>query len=74
MSASLRRQVSPRQGQYSHLLDETIGCGDIVLLDPLTEDNLIENVRKRYNSGEIYVSRDSVYKIHICTIACSLIK
>lgn len=54
MSASLRRQVSPRQGQYSHLLDESVGCGDMVLLDPLTEDSLIENIRRRYNSGEIY--------------------
>ena len=53
---SLRRSVSPRKEQYSHLLDEVVGCGDMVLLEPLTEENIIENLRKRYEAGDIYVS------------------
>lgn len=53
--AKLRRIVSPRKEQYSHLLDEMIGCGDMVLLEPLTEDNIIENLKKRYTAGDIYV-------------------
>lgn len=53
---SLRRSVSPRKEQYSHLLDEVVGCGDMVLLEPLTEGNVIENLKKRYDAGDIYVS------------------
>lgn len=53
---SLRRSVSPRKEQYSHLLDETVGRGDMVLLEPLTEEGLIENLQLRYKAGEIYVS------------------
>ena len=52
----LRRVVSPRKEQYSHLLDEMVGCGDMVLLEPLTEGNIIENLKKRYAAGDIYVS------------------
>ena len=51
----LRRVISPRKEQYSHLLDEMVGCGDMVLLEPLTESNIIENLRKRYEEGDIYV-------------------
>ncbi len=50
------RPMSPRKEQYTHLLDETVGCGDMVLLDPLTEENMIENLKRRYRSEEIYVS------------------
>lgn len=42
--------------RYSHLLEGMIGCGDMVLLEPLTEENLLENLRMRYEAGEIYVS------------------
>ena len=52
----LRRIVSPRKEQYSHLLDEMVGCGDMVLLEPLTEENIIENLKTRYAAGDIYVS------------------
>ena len=48
--------VSPRREQYSHLLDEMVGCGDMVMLDPLSEETLMENLRKRYKGGHIYVS------------------
>jgi myosin heavy subunit len=40
--------------RYSHLLDEMVGCGDMVLLEPLTEESLLENLKMRYDSGEIY--------------------
>ena len=53
---SLRRSVSPRKEQYSHLLDESVGRGDMVLLEPLTEEGVIENLKLRYKAGEIYVS------------------
>lgn len=46
----------PRLHRYSHLLDEMIGCGDMVLLEPLTEEGLLMNLKQRYESGEIYVS------------------
>lgn len=47
--------------RYSHLLDEMVGCGDMVLLEPLTEENLLDNLKTRYDSGEIYVSWGSGY-------------
>ncbi len=62
---SLRRSVSPRKEQYSHLLDETVGCGDMVLLEPLTEERLIDNLKLRYKAGEIYVSAVGSYT---CTV------
>lgn len=39
------------------LLDNMIGVGDMVLLEPLTEDSFLENLRKRFDHNEIYVSR-----------------
>ncbi|XP_042200174.1 unconventional myosin-Ib isoform X2 [Callorhinchus milii] len=36
------------------LLGETTGVGDMVLLDPLTEDSLLSNLKKRFNKNEIY--------------------
>ena len=51
----LKRSVSPRSEQYSHLLDEMVGCGDMVLLDPVTEDTLIDNLKRRYTCSHIYV-------------------
>ena len=33
-----------------------MGCGDMVLLEPLTEESLLENLKTIYESGEIYVS------------------
>ena len=52
MAAGLRRSVSPRK---AHLLDEVIGCGDMVLLEPLTQENVLDNLKKRFASGDIYV-------------------
>lgn len=39
------------------LLDNMIGVGDMVLLEPLSEDSFIENLRNRFDHNEIYVSR-----------------
>lgn len=53
---SLERPVSPRKEQYSSLLDEMVGKGDMVLLDSITEEAIMENLEKRYTAEEIYVS------------------
>ena len=66
---SLKRSVSPRKEQYTSLLDEVAGRGDMVLLDPITEDNVVNNLKKRYEAGEIYVRNISckhVSCIHQC--------
>lgn len=38
------------------LLDNMIGVGDMVLLEPLTEDTFLENLKNRFDHNEIYVS------------------
>lgn len=38
------------------LLDNMIGVGDMVLLEPMTEESFLENLRKRFDHNEIYVS------------------
>lgn len=38
------------------MLDNTIGVGDMVLLESLTEDSMLENLWNRYNNKDIYVS------------------
>ncbi|XP_031415395.1 unconventional myosin-Ib isoform X8 [Clupea harengus] len=42
------------------LLDNMIGVGDSVLLEPLTEDSFLENLRKRFDHNEIYTYIGSV--------------
>ena len=49
------RETGVRSRRYSHLLEEMVGCGDMVLLEPLSEQSLLENLRIRYENGEIYV-------------------
>lgn len=41
------------------LLDNMIGVGDMVLIEPLSEDAFIENLKKRFDHNEIYVSNAS---------------
>lgn len=36
------------------MLDNMVGVSDMVLLEPLTEDSLLENLWDRYNNKEIY--------------------
>ncbi len=38
------------------LLDNMIGVGDMVLIEPLSEDTFLENLKKRFDHNEIYVS------------------
>lgn len=38
------------------LLDNMIGVGDMVLLEPLSEDSFLENLKNRFDHSEIYVS------------------
>lgn len=38
------------------LLDNMIGVGDMVLLEPLSEESFLENLKKRFDHNEIYVS------------------
>lgn len=38
------------------LLDNMIGVGDMVLLEPLTEETFISNLKQRFDHSEIYVS------------------
>lgn len=37
------------------MLDNMVGVSDMVLLEPLTEDSIIENLWDRYNNKDIYV-------------------
>lgn len=43
------------------LLDNMIGVGDMVLLEPLSEDSFLENLRNRFDHNEIYVSLHQFY-------------
>ena len=36
-------------------MEDRIGVSDMVLLDPLTEDSLVENLRMRFKKEKIYV-------------------
>ncbi|XP_030643049.1 unconventional myosin-Ib isoform X2 [Chanos chanos] len=42
------------------LLDNMIGVGDMVLLEPLSEESFIDNLRKRFDHNEIYTYIGSV--------------
>ncbi|XP_072556305.1 unconventional myosin-Ib-like isoform X2 [Paramormyrops kingsleyae] len=42
------------------LLDNMIGVGDMVLLEPLTEESFINNLKNRFEHGEIYTYIGSV--------------
>ena len=49
------------------LLDNMIGVGDMVLLEPLSEESFIENLRNRFDHNEIYVSPSAVT---VATVEC----
>ncbi|XP_037542800.1 unconventional myosin-Ib isoform X3 [Nematolebias whitei] len=42
------------------LLDNMIGVGDMVLLEPLNEDSFLDNLKKRFDHNEIYTYIGSV--------------
>lgn len=51
-----RRPSSKKKYDGRSVMDDMVGVSDMVLLDPLTEDALVENLEKRFKAGEIYVS------------------
>jgi myosin-1 len=38
-----------------YILEHNVGISDAVLLDPLTEEAFIENLKKRFSHEQIYV-------------------
>ena len=52
----------------SSLLDGTIGVGDAVLIEPLNEDNFLENIQLRFNHDNIYVSDNTVFLVPVCFV------
>lgn len=54
------------------LLDNMIGVGDMVLLEPLNEDTVIDNLKKRFDHNEIYVSVHgrSSGEFRLCILWC----
>lgn len=52
---SLQEKMAKMEVKTS-LLDDMIGVGDMVLLEPLNEDSFINNLKKRFDHSEVYVS------------------
>ena len=55
MATSPERVGSPLT-HYTSLLEEIVGCGDMVLLDTVSIETVVDNLRQRYSSDGIYVS------------------
>lgn len=55
------------------MLDNTVGVSDMCLLDPLSEDAIIENLQTRFRHGQIYVSEDHITATFIHFQRCSLL-
>ena len=51
-------------GGWRSMLDNMVGVSDMVLLEPLTEDALIENLWDRYNNKDIYVSNNIYLSVY----------
>lgn len=51
---SKKRRLSKKKYDSSSMMVDIIGVSDMVLLDPLTEDALMQNLEKRFKAGEIY--------------------
>ncbi|XP_070536547.1 unconventional myosin-Ib-like [Ptychodera flava] len=47
-------QNGPTHGATRTILDDMVGVGDCVLLDPLTEDAFVENLEKRFRAKDVY--------------------
>ncbi len=56
LSCFLYRGCLSKMEVKTSLLDNMIGVGDMVLIEPLSEDTFIENLKKRFDHNEIYVS------------------
>ncbi|OXB73484.1 UNVERIFIED_CONTAM: hypothetical protein H355_013385 [Colinus virginianus] len=57
--ASLDEEMAKMEVKTS-LLDDMIGVGDMVLLEPLNEDSFINNLKKRFDHNEVYTYIGSV--------------
>jgi len=42
------------------ILENNVGVSDAVLLDPMTEEAFIDNLKARFNHDQIYVSKLNV--------------
>ena len=51
----VRRVMALHAGARS-LLDASVGVSDMCLLEPLDEDNFIDNLQRRFMHDQIYVS------------------
>uniref|UniRef100_A0ACB8G099 Uncharacterized protein n=1 Tax=Sphaerodactylus townsendi TaxID=933632 RepID=A0ACB8G099_9SAUR len=56
------------------LLDNMIGVGDMVLLEPLTEESFISNLQQRFDHSEIYPAYETEKdkRFGICVLANGL--
>ena len=56
-------------------MEQEIGVADMILLDPLTEDALVENLDRRFQDSRIYVSVELCYcfTAAFCWIDCNFI-
>ncbi|KAM4698418.1 unconventional myosin-Ib isoform 3-T3 [Rhinophrynus dorsalis] len=52
--------MAKMEGKKTSLLDNMIGVGDMVLLEPLNEETFINNLKKRFDHSEIYTYIGSV--------------
>ena len=48
------------------IFENNVGVSDAVLLDPLTEDAFIQNLKERFHHDQIYVSTETI--LHTFTI------
>ncbi|KAL4609112.1 unconventional myosin-Ib isoform X1 [Arapaima gigas] len=66
VASKTRRSGTKRAGTMSKmeaktsLLDNMIGVGDMVLLEPLTEESFINNLKNRFDHSEVYTYIGSV--------------
>lgn len=62
-------KISAKMEVKTSLLDNMIGVGDMVLLEPLTEDTFLENLKNRFDHNEIYVSLPLFIVLAVCLLS-----
>uniref|UniRef100_UPI00358F9A9C unconventional myosin-Ib-like isoform X2 n=1 Tax=Myxine glutinosa TaxID=7769 RepID=UPI00358F9A9C len=60
MGSTSRSHGSRLEQKASALLDSAVGVGDMVLLEPLTEETFIHNLRQRFEHDNVYTYIGSV--------------
>ena len=70
---SKKRRMSKKKCEGRSVMSDMVGVSDMVLLDPLTEDKLMENLEQRFNAGEIYVSSFTNFFISRVLLNCRYI-